>query len=159
MKMMYICIMETRICNKCKIRPVRNSYSYACKECHCQYQKEWYKKHPKSINNSVKKQTKAIREYIIKSKSKPCLDCNKEYPYYVMDYDHVRGVKEFNLSVAASKYRSLDKIKKEILKCDLVCANCHRERTFSRILSRGVIGSTVDFDSADLGSNPDEITI
>lgn len=62
----------------------------------------------------------------------PCLDCGKSYPYYVMDFDHVRDVKKFDLSVAARHCKSLKSIDIEIVKCNLVCSNCHRARTFSR---------------------------
>lgn len=64
-------------------------------------------------------------------KSKPCFDCNQIYPYYVMDFDHREGVVKIN-NVSQMRFCSKDKILKEIQKCDLVCANCHRERTFSR---------------------------
>lgn len=57
---------------------------------------------------------------------KPCADCGRIYPPYVMDFDHVRGVKAANISQMKS---SLEDIAAEIAKCDLVCANCHRERT------------------------------
>lgn len=69
-----------------------------------------------------------LREYIIAEKSKPCTDCGVQYPYYVMQFDHLRD-KEFNI---ARSNRSLIKIKAEIAKCELVCANCHAERTHKR---------------------------
>jgi len=68
---------------------------------------------------------------IRKAKSVPCADCRTEYPYYVMDFDHRAGtVKLFNLS----QWRrvGVGNIVDEIDKCDVVCANCHRERTARR---------------------------
>jgi len=63
-------------------------------------------------------------------KDKPCLDCGKVYPSYVMDFDHVRGAaKKGDLSSLISWGRSIRFLANEIAKCDLVCANCHRERT------------------------------
>lgn len=64
--------------------------------------------------------------------SKPCADCNVSYPWYVMDYDHVRGTKESNVSIMVANLASKKRVLDEIDKCDLVCSNCHRERTFSR---------------------------
>jgi hypothetical protein len=51
-----------------------------------------------------------------------------------MDFDHRPGEKKcFNLSIAASQTRqSWEKMAAEIAKCDVVCANCHRERTHQR---------------------------
>ena len=62
----------------------------------------------------------------------PCTDCGVQYPSYVMEFDHVRGTKELDVSVMCSNLYSIEKIQEEIAKCELVCANCHRERTFSR---------------------------
>lgn len=64
-------------------------------------------------------------------KSRPCADCGQEYPYYVMDLDHVRGEKEFHFGYGRAA-RSLKKVLEELEKCDVVCSNCHRTRTFTR---------------------------
>ncbi len=69
------------------------------------------------------------RAFIAAYKTGPCVDCGVQYPPYVMDFDHVRGKKEFRLGSGAGS-ASLAKIVEEIAKCDLVCSNCHRFRTF-----------------------------
>lgn len=50
-----------------------------------------------------------------------------------MDLDHVRGQKEFKVSEAVQKAYviTIEKLRVEIAKCDVVCANCHRIRTES----------------------------
>jgi hypothetical protein len=80
----------------------------------------------------LKEWTTERRDIIIKSKQKPCADCHFEFPWYVMDHDHVRGKKEFNLAEAVKLKISLVRIQAEIEKCDVVCSNCHRERTHQR---------------------------
>jgi hypothetical protein len=74
---------------------------------------------------------KMIKEFINAQKNQPCADCRVQYPPYVMDFDHVRGEKLFNVSAAPAIVPNLDKIREEIAKCDLVCSNCHRIRTYS----------------------------
>ena len=72
-----------------------------------------------------------LREIVKQAKSKPCMDCGHVYPYYVMDFDHVRGKKLMEiprLIVLQSRIKLLEEIKK----CDVVCANCHRIRTHNR---------------------------
>jgi ADP-ribose pyrophosphatase YjhB (NUDIX family) len=61
----------------------------------------------------------------------PCQDCGVKYPYYVMDFDH-RENKKFIISTAYLR-RGINIIFEEIKKCDLVCSNCHRQRTQNRI--------------------------
>jgi hypothetical protein len=62
------------------------------------------------------------------AKSVPCMDCGASYPPYVMDFDHVRGKKLFDIGRMRSQTAA--KIMSEIAKCDVVCANCHRIRTY-----------------------------
>jgi hypothetical protein len=60
-------------------------------------------------------------------KKAPCVDCGGYFPAEAMDFDHVFGTKVSNVS--SLRTGSWDRVVKEIEKCDLVCANCHRIRT------------------------------
>lgn len=61
-----------------------------------------------------------------------CKDCKENHPHYVMDLDHVYGKKVAKLSRFTSTAQSAISMLKEISKCEVVCANCHRERTYQR---------------------------
>jgi hypothetical protein len=99
------------------------------------YYKLWYKQNRKREVVRIKTNQKMLRQLIRESKQKPCMDCGIKYPYYVMQFDHVRGKKSVNLSGMHLRYGRLQ-ILAEIAKCDVVCANCHAERTHSRILCK-----------------------
>lgn len=72
------------------------------------------------------------RKILVEAKNKPCADCGVQYPYYVMQFDHLDGDdKEFNIGGAWLRY-GFQRILDEIAKCDVVCANCHAERTHQR---------------------------
>ena len=78
------------------------------------------------------KNRKFIQEY---KQANPCVDCGENYPYYVMDFDHLRD-KSFGIgSMAPALTR--EALKEEIEKCELVCANCHRFRTHTRSITNG----------------------
>ena len=77
------------------------------------YQRERRERHRKAIQD-LKERT-------------PCADCGGRFPYYVMDFDH-RGQKSFSLASPVMQC-SLKTLMKEVAKCDIVCANCHRIRT------------------------------
>jgi hypothetical protein len=49
----------------------------------------------------------------------------------VMEFDHREG-EEKNAEISRLVNFSIKRIEEEISKCDLVCSNCHRERTFQR---------------------------
>ena len=74
-----------------------------------------------------------IRAIIAEAKNQPCSDCGGRFPTCVMDQDHVRGEKKFKVSEAVQRAYglTLDRVRTEIAKCDVVCANCHRVRTES----------------------------
>jgi len=82
-----------------------------------------------------------IAKYIQEYKSnKSCADCKENYPYWILEFDHLSN-KEFTISQFRSHRISLEKIKEEIQKCEVVCSNCHKNRTFSRkIKSAGNAG-------------------
>lgn len=85
----------------------------------------------------ARKRAASIKAEIQRYKSKtPCKDCRKKYPYYVMDFDHVRGKKAHAISSMLRSNRALPSIWAEIKKCDLVCANCHRIRTHAQAIER-----------------------
>lgn len=66
-------------------------------------------------------------------KGKKCRDCGGAYPPHVLDYDHINPkTKIAKVSRLATQAISLKRIKEEIDKTQIVCANCHRERTYKR---------------------------
>ena len=60
-------------------------------------------------------------------KENPCVDCGEKDPV-VLDFDHMMD-KEFNISDAVHGHYGLKTIVKEISKCEVRCANCHRRKT------------------------------
>ena len=65
-------------------------------------------------------------------KSRPCADCGQTYPTCAMDFDHVRSdQKRYTISRMIGRAGTAT-IMAEVAKCDIVCANCHRERTYRR---------------------------
>ena len=70
------------------------------------------------------------REFLYWLKDRPCADCGFSFNPVCMDFDHVRGEKRFN--VATSLYLSWQRLCEELMKCEVVCANCHRLRTAGR---------------------------
>lgn len=74
-----------------------------------------------------------VRDYVRKQKeSDPCMDCGNSYPYYIMEYDHTEDNKLKTVSYLAST-GTMNQVVEEINKCDLVCSNCHKARTWSRL--------------------------
>jgi len=87
----------------------------------------------RGYRNKLRIQTNA-RNHLIKlflaeyKLSKGCKDCDYKKHHAALDFDHVRGVKLLTVCLA----KSITQAKKEIKKCDVVCSNCHRIRTYKR---------------------------
>jgi hypothetical protein len=79
-----------------------------------------------------KAQRDRLSAYISTKKLHPCLDCKQTYHPFVMDFDHVRGEKLADVADMANQRYTEEAIDAEIAKCDLVCSNCHRMRTWNR---------------------------
>jgi hypothetical protein len=117
------------------------------KEYQAQLSKRWAKLYPEKVLEYSKKfrannhqrallldraAKRRTKDFINSLKNAPCIDCGILHPPYVMDFDHRDGSKkEFNISNPQTTNR--DKILEEVKKCDLVCANCHRIRTYTRL--------------------------
>ena len=90
----------------------------------------------KTINRSRDRRGK-IKKFLQEYKqSHPCADCKENYPYWIMEFDHLRD-KEFNLSGFSIKTISIEKVIEEVRKCEVVCSNCHKNRTHFRSYKNG----------------------
>jgi hypothetical protein len=65
-------------------------------------------------------------------RSVPCSDCGGRFAQCSMDFDHSDPSKKSARVPSLVGRASLDRILAEAAKCDIVCANCHRLRTFRR---------------------------
>lgn len=114
-------------------------YYEKCKECYKNRGRVYYNQNKeKQLALAKKRKLKYIavrKRFLEEIKNKPCIDCGNIYPMWVMDFDH-RERKKKIASVSKLAFRfivNLEKLKEEIEKCDLVCANCHRQRTYNRL--------------------------
>ena len=78
------------------------------------------------------------RELITSLKDRPCLDCVRCFPPYVMQFDH-RDPTQKKFVLSSSWLKATTTIVAEAAKCDIVCSNCHRHRTFRRRSQAGVL--------------------
>lgn len=104
------------------------------------YSEFWLSK--ESFDNFIKSQKKASkkiyknrfsknREYVNNYKlSRGCYVCGYNKHHAALDFDHIdRSGKRFNISSKVPSL-SLESLNLEIKKCKVICANCHREKSF-----------------------------
>lgn len=132
-------------CTMCKEKKLLNEFNfrikalglrqYQCKKCtralvknHYKINREYYLRKAKKRNAKNRLETQNyVRNYLSKH---PCVDC-EESDIIVLEFDHVRhkGNKFQAVSQLMRGRYSLQKVKEEIKKCEIRCANCHRRKT------------------------------
>jgi hypothetical protein len=103
-----------------------------CKLCKRDYDNLYHKN--RTLEKKQSKYDKQVgrlniaRDYLVSYlKDKSCSVC-RESRIPTLDFHHLRD-KEFNISEGVTGGLSLERIKKEIEKCDILCSNCHRMET------------------------------
>lgn len=104
-----------------------------CRECKKGIHHDYYGAHKEQWQQRSARQRESLREVVAKAKNRPCMDCDQTFPPYVMDFDH-RGDKDGNVADMVQRSVSVQRLTTEIAKCDVVCANCHRIRTYGLIV-------------------------
>ena len=126
-----------KTCSKCKIEKEdsefnkhRNALGSYCKTCLKSYhnaRNSTNDMRKKRKDNNHKRRNEArikVMEYLV---DHPCEEC-KETDIVVLEFDHLRD-KEFDISCAISGGYSWSRVSKEIDKCRVLRANCHRRHT------------------------------
>lgn len=61
-----------------------------------------------------------------------CIDCGEKYPHWMLDFDHRPEHEKIDSPTQILHKYSWIRAMEEIKKCDTVCPNCHRIRTYTR---------------------------
>jgi hypothetical protein len=103
-----------------------------CRRCHKVYRKNWYEnnkeEHQANVHERLKRVRKESREFVWDYLSThPCVECGEDDPI-VLEFHHVKG-KDKSISQMAGQGYSIESLIKEIGRCVVLCANCHRRLT------------------------------
>jgi len=106
-------------------------YHAYCKECmsiknKINHKKSWPSRKERHMEVRELGRAKRVQKLIQYLASKQCVDCG-ENDIRVLEFDHLHD-KEKNVSEAVQRW-SWARTLKEISKCEIRCANCHRVKT------------------------------
>lgn len=103
-----------------------------CKLCNTKSRVKYYhtnSDNKESTKRSASKAKKRNQEYVWEYlRNNPCVDCG-ESDIIVLQFDHIKGTKTESIAFMIQEGRTLEKLKAEIEKCEVVCANDHMRRT------------------------------
>jgi hypothetical protein len=142
---------EMKICSAClNEKPVdefnsrRGALQSKCKECQRAYHRLYYELNKSRFietnRRNKDRQRKRLRTILWDVKQVPCQDCGGTFHPWVMELDHREGTKkDAPVANLVSKGCTDARLLEEIEKCDVVCANCHRMRTFRRLYAKASV--------------------
>lgn len=99
-----------------------------CRDCTGNRIKQWYKDNRAKRQLDANKRNQARRDSCIAELGGKCFDCAGVFHRSVYDFHHRDPSSK--VDSISNLLRSPDKLKEELKKCDLLCANCHRIRHF-----------------------------
>ena len=69
-------------------------------------------------------------EFLNRIRQLPCADCARTFPVCVMEFDHREPSEKKGFVSQMAGRVGIKTLLEEIAKCDIVCANCHRNRSY-----------------------------
>ena len=114
-----------------------SGFQTRCKACFTEYHRLYYEKNreryaAKNRRNKAR-QRERLRSILWEAKQRPCADCGQTFHPWVMEFDHRDGSDKLDAVADLAGHGCTDaRLLAEISKCDVVCANRHRMRTFRR---------------------------
>lgn len=98
-----------------------------------EYAKNYYHENKEAYKERQQIRRRAFVKIVAEIKGyTPCTDCGVQYPPYVMQFDHLPGTEKESVLSRPQNFSSITKIFEEMDKCEVVCANCHAIRTWTR---------------------------
>lgn len=61
-----------------------------------------------------------------------CADCSVKYPHYILEFDHRPDKRKVDVVYRVLRKHGKEAAWKEVSKCDVVCSNCHKKRSYER---------------------------
>jgi hypothetical protein len=134
--------VDMKLCGKCGSTKATTQFNrngwrkdglqHYCRDCHRKSvvdaqrnHREAFLKRLRRHNDKKRNETRRlIFEYL---RAHPCVDCG-EADVVVLDFDHQRD-KKSSISKLIVSNKTWNYISREIEKCEVRCANCHRRRT------------------------------
>ena len=95
------------------------------------YRKEWhrenYYKYAEEHRRKVARRRKKLRKFLSDYKENSKCEICEEDTVCCLEFHHVDGAKEIDISKAPAYGWSIERILDEIAKCRILCSNCHKK--------------------------------
>ena len=95
------------------------------------YARDYHNRNKEKINERVREIRRINKTILVNYKGGECEKCGYNGCLGALEFHHVDGKKEFEIGKKTNTLKGIDKLKKEVDKCELLCANCHKEKHYN----------------------------
>jgi hypothetical protein len=134
--------MNTIYCPTCETDKNPDDFAYRnkaknirqreCRVCFADTRKKSYHKNKQYYidkNNRIRKRN--VEWYRNYKSTLSCIKCGEDHPACLDFHHRDSNEKESEISLMVNDSVSIDTIKSEIEKCDVLCSNCHRKHHYN----------------------------
>lgn len=133
----------SKICMDCHLEKFADQFAWSnekagflkprCKACDSEHRSILLQERMSIFLARNSRRRESRQAFINELKSDPCVDCDQVFDPCAMDFDHTNPINKVDkISRMVQQMVSIETLIAEIMKCDLVCAVCHRIRTKRR---------------------------
>lgn len=130
-----------RRCSRCQIeKPLSDfhlrggdGHQWWCKACHRSYDAAYHARtRPIRLRQKREHKRRLVAWMRDIKTSQPCVDCGGWFHPAAMTFDHLPGHEKLDDIADLVRFGCTRLAREEVLKCEVVCANCHAVRTYMR---------------------------
>lgn len=130
-----------KFCKKCNLskdiddfaknKSKKDGLNTYCKQCQKPYKDSHYRNNKERYINKNRNYREKVKQFVSEyKKDKKCERCPENFPQCLHFHHLDPKQKEFNIALAVRNKVTIEKIKEEIDKCIILCANCHIKEHF-----------------------------
>lgn len=113
-------------CSVCSSPISGRQQKYCSKECKSKANNSYFQTYARQKKRGLKRKID-----FVKRAGGECIECGYKNNYAVLHFHHKNPAqKDFTLDQRSMANRSLNQCLTELDKCELLCSNCHMEKTF-----------------------------
>lgn len=79
-----------------------------------------------------KQLSETLHELHLYKEAAGCADCRNKFPHYVLEFDHKPEFNKIDVVYRVLRNYGPEAAWAEVKKCDVVCSNCHKVRSYVR---------------------------
>lgn len=110
----------------------KDGLHYTCRECIKAWMRGYYSREKVHWKKTLKTRRAKVADWVNAYKSKRGCKCGEHHPACLDFHHRDPSTKTVDISRAIYANWSIARLKTELAKCGIICANCHRKRHWGK---------------------------